>query len=114
MLRGVLEASFGNFLCLRGFAKLGELADISTADESYQREVDTNHRDDITAFYESGQYLFFPELILGVSFSSLGLDEAKFMELYDAVRVGHLDAQAPADARRDGHTVQHEVWPSVA
>ena len=88
VLRGVIEASFGNFLCLRGFAKLGELADISIADESYQREVDTVHRDDITAFYESGQYLFFPELILGVSFSALGLDEVRFMELYEAVRVG--------------------------
>ena len=88
VLRGVIEASFGNFLCLRGFAKLGELADVSIADESYQREVDTVHRDDITAFYESGQYLFFPELILGVSFSALGLDEVKFMELYEAIKVG--------------------------
>ena len=89
VLRGVLEASFGNILCLRGFAKLGELADISTADESYQREVDAGHRNDITSFYESGRYLFFPELILGASFPAIGLGEAKFAELYEAVKVGH-------------------------
>ena len=89
VLRGVLEASFGNILCLRGFAKLGELADISTADESYQREVDMYHRNDIMSFYESGRYLFFPELILGASFPAMGLDEAKFAELYEAIKVGH-------------------------
>ena len=88
VLRGVLEASFGNILCLRGFAKLGELADISTADESYQREVDERHKNDIADFYDSGEYTFFPELILGVPLSALKLSGADIEDLYGTVATG--------------------------
>lgn len=34
IFRGVLESAFENFICLRGFATLGELADASEFDEN--------------------------------------------------------------------------------
>ena len=74
VLRGVLEKSFGSFLCLRGFASMGELAKCSVSDEkNYQRKTDDPHVDDIRKFLENDiEELFFPEVILGVSLEELG------------------------------------------
>jgi hypothetical protein len=63
-LRGILDFSLGNFLCLRGFAPLGVLYDISEPAASIQRDLINEHRDEMTAFLRQGEYLFFPELIL--------------------------------------------------
>lgn len=88
VLRGVLERAFGNILCLRGFAKLGELAEISAPDDNYQRPVSADHADEITDFLVSGEYTFFPELILGVSLSRIGLTDSDIQALYDVVDSG--------------------------
>jgi len=62
ILRGILDNSLNGQLCLRGFAPIKELARISKADYSYQR--DPIERDDILDFLERETYLFFPEIIL--------------------------------------------------
>jgi hypothetical protein len=46
-LRGVLDFSLGNFLCLRGFAPMGVLYDLSDADPSFQRDLLNEHREEI-------------------------------------------------------------------
>lgn len=88
VLRGILERAFGNILCLRGFARLGDLAAVSKADDNYQRPVVDEHKDEVVAFLNGGKYTFFPELILGVSLSKLGLSEKEIESLYQVVDTG--------------------------
>ena len=82
VLRGVLERAFGNILCLRGFARLGELAAVSKADDNYQRSIVDEHKEDVVAFLNGGQYTFFPELILGASLANLGLAPEEIDSFY--------------------------------
>ncbi|MEN6384545.1 MAG: hypothetical protein ABFD79_05045 [Phycisphaerales bacterium] len=63
-LSGILDTSLGNFLCLRGFAKLGDLNKISEA-KDYQRGIDKKHKEEIAAFVDKGEFHFYPEVILG-------------------------------------------------
>lgn len=65
--RGVLDSAFENFVCLRGFATLGELADASGPDESYQRDLVPEHGKDMEAFLDHGEFLFFPEVVLATN-----------------------------------------------
>ena len=88
VLRGVLEKAFGNILCLRGFARLGDLAEVSRADDNYQRPIVDEHKDEVVAFLNGGKYTFFPELILGASLSKLGLSEKEIESLYQVVETG--------------------------
>ncbi|MBO7550785.1 MAG: hypothetical protein J6T62_04575 [Fibrobacter sp.] len=62
ILRGILDNCLNGQLCVRGFAPIKELARISKADYSYQR--DPIDRKDILDFLEKQTYLFFPEIIL--------------------------------------------------
>lgn len=62
IIRGILDNSLNGQLCIRGFAPIKELARISKADYSYQRNL--IDRLDIIDFLEKQTYLFFPELIL--------------------------------------------------
>lgn len=62
ILRGILDNSLNGQLCVRGFAPIKELARISEADYTYQR--DPIDRSDILDFLETQTYLFFPEVIL--------------------------------------------------
>lgn len=64
-LRGVLDKAFGNFISLRGYASMGDLDKISVADDSYQRDLITEHKQEMVDFLNSGEFLFFPEVILG-------------------------------------------------
>lgn len=63
IIRGILDNSLNGQLCLRGFAPIKELARISKADYSYQRNP-IKDRSDIIDFLETQTYLFFPEIIL--------------------------------------------------
>lgn len=65
ILTGILERSLGNFTCLRGYASLKELAKISQANDTYQRALNKQHIKEIQNYYDFGEYLFFPEVILG-------------------------------------------------
>lgn len=75
IIRGILDYSLNGQVCIRGFAPIQELAKISKADYSYQREL--LDRTDISDFLEKETYLFFPEVILSYkikhSFNTQGL-----------------------------------------
>lgn len=59
-LTGLLGNSLNGQLCLRGFAKIKDLARVSKADYTYQRNpID---RSDISDFLEKQAYLFFLKL----------------------------------------------------
>ena len=63
IIRGILDNSLSGQLCIRGFAPIKELAQISCADYNYQRNL-IEGREDIINFLENETYLFFPEIIL--------------------------------------------------
>ena len=98
ILRGILDRSFGNILCLRGFAPLINLAKISYPDESYQREEDVRHCSGITEFLDSGEYTFFPEVVLGGSMQRLGFAEETIANIYKAVNEGESFTKTKAGA----------------
>ena len=64
-LRGVLANTLGGFLVVRGFAYLNDLAGRSQAD-GYQRDLKDDHLKEIQQFYQRGEYLFFPEIVLSL------------------------------------------------
>jgi hypothetical protein len=70
ILRGILDRSLGNMVCIRGSAKMGDLARLSRADESYQRDLITEHKQEVLDFLHKRETLFFPEVVL-----SYGVDE---------------------------------------
>lgn len=78
VLRGILEKSFGSFLCLRGFCPLGDIAKYSISDENYQRPPIDDHIDDMVHFFNDPNDLFFPEVILGVSLDDFDVNESEY------------------------------------
>jgi hypothetical protein len=64
ILRGLLDSSLGGFVCIRGYAPLGELARASHADLDYQRDLIKTHRETVIRFLRNRKDLFFPEVIL--------------------------------------------------
>lgn len=68
--RGILDTAFDNFLCLRGFARIGDLANASISDESYQRPLIEKNKDDLKTYLEKGESKFFPEVILSTHFDA--------------------------------------------
>jgi hypothetical protein len=67
--RGVIETAFENFVCLRGFATLGDLIDVSEPDKSYQRPLIDGRADELGEYLERGEYKFFPEVVLSANFN---------------------------------------------
>lgn len=65
-LRGILADTLGGFLVVRGYAKFSELAARSFADSGYQRDLIPKHQAEIETFYQRGEYLFFPEVVLSL------------------------------------------------
>ena len=63
-LTGIIEQAFRGQVLFRGFATLFNLARISKGTE-YQRDVDSDRLNEITDYFISSQYMFFPELIFG-------------------------------------------------
>jgi hypothetical protein len=63
-LKGILDFSLGNFLCLRGFAPMGVLQNISEAPEDIQREPEDGRLKEIGDYLRKGELVFFPEVIL--------------------------------------------------
>ncbi len=66
ILRGVLDKSLSKQTCIRGFARIKELARVSKADPEYQRELVDHQKKVISNFLTEEIYLFFPEVILSV------------------------------------------------
>ena len=67
-LSGIISRSMRNFLCVRGFASLKELGEYSHADDDIQRDLIHSHKDQMAQFLNSGEYTFFPEVILATVF----------------------------------------------
>lgn len=66
VFNGAFAPSIGGFLTVRGYARLSDIAKCSFADDNYQRDLKPGHVDEIKKFFEDGEYLFFPEIILSV------------------------------------------------
>lgn len=64
-LRGIIGKAFGNFICFRGFADLKSIANISEADQDYQRPMMEAHQQELKEFLQKGENVFFPEVVLG-------------------------------------------------
>lgn len=63
-LKGVLDFSLGNFLCLRGFAPMGVLQDISEPPPDIQRVPKDDRLKVVGDYLRKGELVFFPEIIL--------------------------------------------------
>lgn len=64
--RGILGQTFEGFYTVRGYAEVGDLVRYSITDPSYQRDLGQRHKAEIKTFYERGEFLFFPELVLSL------------------------------------------------
>lgn len=65
-LEGIIYKAFENYVILRGFAPIKDLAKVSHKPESYQRPSIDSHRDDIIHFLGgiNNEYRYFPEITL--------------------------------------------------
>lgn len=63
-LEGIIYKAFDNYVVLRGFAEIGDLAAISQKSDSYQRVADEGHKKRIIEFLKEGRYVYFPDIIL--------------------------------------------------
>jgi len=66
VFNGAFAPSIGGFLTVRGYARLTDIAKCSFADHAYQRDLKREHVEEIRKFFNDGEYLFFPEIILSV------------------------------------------------
>lgn len=66
IIRGILDRSLSNQICVRGFARIQELARISKANPDYQRELIDKQILQTSNFLTDETYLFFPEVILSL------------------------------------------------
>lgn len=87
-LKGILDFSLGNFLCLRGFAPMGDLFDISEADPGFQRDLLKYHEKEMVAFLRDGEFLFFPEVILATTLLPDEMDSEAVQKLFANIRTG--------------------------
>ena len=80
-LKGVLDFSLGNFLCLRGFAKMGDFYDSSEPGPSFQRELQLKRQDALTweelaaqnvIFVGSGKTGMFERIPVQLAFEQIG------------------------------------------
>jgi len=76
-LTGIIDYAMDNFLCVRGFASMLELSEISKADEKIQRDLIESHRGEMEAFLSDGRFTFFPEVILGANMYGVEADKEK-------------------------------------
>jgi nucleoside 2-deoxyribosyltransferase len=86
ILRGIIENTFGGPLCVRGFARIGDLAKISES-KDYQRNLDPQRTKSILKFLKTGKYRFFPELILSLQIDS----QESLSNLYQGVKSNLTD-----------------------
>lgn len=72
ILSGIRQQVLGGYNCLRGYAPMNDLIEISEA-KNYQRKIIDKHIKEISDFYRSNKYLFFPEIILACE-----IDDSEF------------------------------------
>lgn len=62
-LEGIIYNAFSGYVVLRGYAQIGELAELSRKPDSYQRNPDDQHKKEIVD-YLLGTKSYFPEITL--------------------------------------------------
>lgn len=87
-LKGVLDFSLGNFLCLRGFAPMGVLQDISKPDDNIQRIPKDERLKEIGDFLKKGEFVFFPEVVLCVGLHEEDTETEAVASFYSSVQQG--------------------------
>lgn len=85
-LTGIIDYTMDNFLCVRGFASMLELSEVSKADVNIQRDLIKEHRGEMEQFLASGKFTFFPEVILCTNMGGTGRDREKIEHLREQVR----------------------------
>ncbi len=85
-LSGIIDYTMDNFLCVRGFASMLELSEISKADANIQRDLIEDHRGEMEAFLSNGMFTFFPEVILGANMCGTEADKERINILRESVR----------------------------
>lgn len=65
-LEGIICKAFGNYVVLRGYAPIKDIAAISHKPEAYQRDANPEHKADIIKFLSDSRYTYkyFPEVTL--------------------------------------------------
>lgn len=87
-LKGILDFSLGNFLCLRGFAPMGVLQDVSKPDENIQRIPKDEQLKEVGDFLKNGEFVFFPEMILCAALNDSDKDTDAVITFYESVKSG--------------------------
>lgn len=100
VLRGVLDVSFNNYVCIRGFAPLKDLAKHSKIDLKYQRQPDDKHVREIAAFIKQKEYHYYPEILLGMP-----CDRFKYIEKTRKM----VDKAIPGGFKHYMEVVSHEI-----
>lgn len=85
-LTGIIDYTMDNFLCVRGFAAMFDLAKISKADENIQRDLIEEHRGEMETFLSDGKFTFFPEVILCANMQGSEKDIEKIECFREAIR----------------------------
>lgn len=85
-LTGIIDYTMDNFLCVRGFASMLDLSEISKADENIQRDLIEEHRGEMEAFLSDGRFTFFPEVILCANMRGSGDDSEKIKTFREQIR----------------------------
>ncbi len=113
-LSGVLEFSMGNFLCLRGYADYKMLSSISKENKDVQRKLIEKHKGEISEFLNSGDYRFFPEIVLSVSLLT-GNNHAEVSDFFTVVsrkekwskKLGNIDISIFNHEAGDNNRIAH-------
>jgi len=87
-LKGILDFSLGNFLCLRGFAPMGVLQDISSAPLDIQRVPRDARLKEVGDYLRKGELVFFPEVILCACLEDGEVTTDSVAALFSKVKAG--------------------------
>lgn len=110
-LEGIIYKAFENFIVFRGYAPIGELAEVSKRPDAYQRMPDEKHKRDIVKFLKKKEYSYFPELVLayrGAKLNDLiaelhGKDDVEFDAEKYVTGLKVLKERVPATGYRARH-----------
>ena len=83
-LNGIFDNALSGLPCLRGYAEMQILRNISEAPESYQRDKDERQMQLVTTYLKSGEHLFFPEVILACTLPTF--DSEKGVDTFNSLR----------------------------
>jgi len=91
IFNGAFAPSLGGFFTVRGYAPLRDIAKCSFADSTYQRNLKSEHVEDIKKYFTAGEYLFFPEIILSATLD-LMYEDAIFNQIAGVGNLGTLQS----------------------